>query len=389
MYKILSSILKKLALPVIKQRRPKIIGVTGSVGKTSTKEAIFYLLNNSKEYQGKIEKSYGGLNTEVGLPLSILGFHKPAAGFGWLILIFKAYLRSIKLRSSKIYPKILVLEYAADKPGDIEYLTNIARPNIAVITEIGPAHLLNFKTVENIAKEKIKLAQKLEADGVAVLNENNKYLKEYAKHIYFDKVWYDGNSFDSAKNAAKAVGKIMNLQPKEIDEILNDLPGVPGRLQEFEGIKNTVIIDDSYNSNPLSCARALFILKKKRTNGKKIAILGDMRELGQSSPEEHKKIAKKILKNADLAILIGPDMQQYAAPVLKNNNFKYYAFETFTKAKEAIIKNIDQNDVILIKGSQNELFLERVTQMLLAHKEDESRLCRQSQFWYNIKNKTP
>ena len=79
---------------------------------------------------------------------------------------------------------------------------------------------LNFKTVENIAKEKIKLAQKLEADGVAVLNENNKYLKEYAKHIYFDKVWYDGNSFDSAKNAAKAVGKIMNLQPKEIDEIL-------------------------------------------------------------------------------------------------------------------------------------------------------------------------
>lgn len=388
MYNLLSLILKKLALPVIRRRRPKIIGVTGSVGKTSTKEAIFYLLNNSNAYRGKVEKSYGGLNTEVGLPLSILGFHKATHGFGWCVLIAQAWWRSWQLRSTKNYPKILVLEYAADKPGDIEYLTNIARPNIAVITEIGPAHLLNFKTVDNIAKEKIRLAQKLEADGIAVLNEDNKYLKEYATHIYFDKVWYKGNSWDSAKNAAKAVGKIMQLKDTEIEEILHEFPGVAGRLQEFEGIKNSLIIDDSYNSNPLSCVRALNYLKKKTTKGKRVAILGDMRELGGSSAVEHKKIAKKILKSADLAILIGPDMEQYAAPILKNNNFKYYAFNNFTSAKKTIIDNIEQDDVILVKGSQNTLFLERVVEMLLAHEEDTIRLCRRGNMWINIKNKT-
>lgn len=389
MYNFLAYILKKLAKPVIDRVNPKIIGVTGSVGKTSTKEAIFYLLNNSSKYKNQVAKSYGGLNTEVGLPLAILGFKKPSHGFGWIFTIFKACYRSLKIVISKKYPKILVLEYAADKPGDISYLINIARPSVAVITEIGSAHLLQFKTIDNVAKEKIKLAQSLEADGVAVLNENNIYIKKFAQYIYFDKVWYQGNTIDSTKNAARAVGKIMKLRNDEINEILENLPKVPGRLQEFPGIKETLIIDDSYNSNPLSLMRALHYLKEKKTEGKKIAILGDMRELGKESASEHEKIAKNIIKSCNFAILIGPEMSQYTAPLLKKNNFKFESFLDFTSAKEAILKNIAKNDVVLVKGSQNTLFLERAVEMLLADKKDVKKLCRQGQFWYNIKNKTP
>lgn len=388
LYNLLAKILALLAKIIINKFNPKIIGVTGSVGKTSTKEAIYEVLAKSKKYQGKVEKAHGGLNTEIGLALAILGIKKPGYRFGWIWVILQAKFKTLKILITKQYPEILVLEYSVDKPGDMNYLTSIARPDIAVITQIGAAHLHTFHSIDNVAREKIELACQLKPDGIAVLNEDNKYIKKYSKKIFFDKIWYHGNSFDSVKNAAEKIAEIFQIDQKETNKILSNLKPVKGRLNIFRGIKNTTLIDDSYNANPLSMRRALKYLMKIGKRKTKFAILGDMRELGEMSKKEHQELAKVIANSVDKSILIGSDMQEYTAKKLKGLKQSFVSFQTFSEAKKTILNTIKGGEVILIKASQNTLFLERVTEMLLANKEDKKFLCRQSDMWQKIKKNT-
>jgi UDP-N-acetylmuramyl pentapeptide synthase len=113
-----------------------------------------------------------------------------------------------------------------------------------------------------------------------------------------------------------------------------------------------------------------------------------MRELGEASQKEHEIIANEIANSAKFAILIGPQMCKYTSQVLDEKKFDYLAFDNFTKAKKDILKNIKKEDVVLVKASQNKLFLERVTKMLLKDKKDVSKLCRQTNKWKKIKEKT-
>jgi len=184
---ILKSILRQLARITIQRFKPQIIGVTGSVGKTSAKEAIFAALSASKIGGDKIRKSKGNLNNELGLPLAILGDWseeelslvsrgKPAGtekikklAF-WTKVIFSSLARFYSGGPS--YPRILILEYAADRPGDMARLLRIAKPNIGVVTAVGevPSHVEFFSGPEEIAKEKAKLIETLPASGFAILN---------------------------------------------------------------------------------------------------------------------------------------------------------------------------------------------------------------------------
>lgn len=386
-YNILSKILKTFSKPVVEKQKPKIVGITGSVGKTSTKEAVFSVLK--EKYKKDVARSYKNLNTDIGLPLAILRIDKSPMGLEWMIVLFKAFLNYLKYSFfSSNYPNILILEYAADKPGDIEDLTNIVKPNVSVITEIGPAHLELFKNVDNVAKEKFKLAKNMRADGIAVLNEDNDIIKKYSKYIRYQIKWYHGSSIEGAKNAARVVGKIFKLNDKDISKGLGNLANIKGRLNVFDGIKDTKIIDDTYNASPLSMKMALKYLKDFKVGKRKVAILGDMRELGEASQKEHEIIANEIANSAKFAILIGPQMCKYTSQVLDEKKFDYLAFDNFTKAKKDILKNIKKEDVVLVKASQNKLFLERVTKMLLKDKKDASKLCRQTNKWKKIKEKT-
>lgn len=388
--KIIENILRGLAIKLLSNNKLDIIGITGSAGKSSAKEAVYQVLSKSKELEKKVKKSEGNLNTEIGLPLAILGFRSSPSIFTWPFILIWAYFRA---NVSSFNPlkktSVLILEYAADKPGDIEHLLSIAKPKIAIVTSIGVAHTEFFESVENIAKEKGQLIENLPQNGFGIIGKDNLYAKEIANNSRAKIMYFDDKASDPAKEIAEKVGLIYKLQLEEIKSVLTQLQPLPGRLNILKGIKNTTIIDDSYNSNPLSAKKSLKYLEDYSSKYKKTAILGDMRELGELSKQSHEEIAEEIAKSADMAIIIGPMMVKWAKPVLNKLSCPYFAFSNFSEAKDKIINSVHDNDVILIKGSQNTLFLERITEMLLADKNDKNKLCRRGYNWDKLRARTP
>ncbi len=163
----------------------------------------------------------------------------------------------------------------------------------------------------------------------------------------------------------------------------------PGRMSVFNGIKNTVIIDSSYNNATLApILDLLSFIAEIGMQRRKLGIIGDMRELGTMSQYVHEAVAEKIIKTLDMAILIGPLTKQYILPILNKNDFPVFSFGNFTSAKETILEQIKPKDVVLIKGSQNTLFLERAVELLLANHNDREKLCRRGDYWDKIRAKT-
>ena len=175
--KFIQKILKILAKRAIKKYQPIVIGVTGSVGKSSTKEAIYQVLKNDF----RIRKSQSNYNNEIGLPLTILGFKTAGKNiFEWLRIFLKAI---FNLLGKENYPEILILEMAADHPGDIAYLLRIVKPQIGVLTSISPTHLEFFKEIENVFTEKQLLIKNLPLNGWAILNKDDKLIAPLGNKI--------------------------------------------------------------------------------------------------------------------------------------------------------------------------------------------------------------
>lgn len=382
MHKFLAKILKKFAQWVIAKNNPKIVSITGSVGKTSTKDAIFAVLY--EKFGKDVWKSYGNLNTELGVPLAILKFKNTPYGWQWAPALVSAFFRAAYFTLGKNYPEILVLEYGADKPGDIAYLTNIAKPDIAVVTSVGPAHLEEFKTVSNVAKEKMTLARNLKPDGVAILNEDNEFIKKEAKKVFFEIIWYHGNGLDAARNAAIAVAKLYKISENKVRGYLDSFEGAKGRLRVVEGINESLILDDTYNSNPLSVRLALEKVKKLKKENKNIkriiVVLGDMLELGAESGKLHKETASLARKNAKILILVGKRFEG-----IKSDK----SFLTPMDAGYYLKKNIMKGDLVLVKGSQGMRMEKAVEMIIKGGLETQKLLVRQSNEWKNIPFKQP
>lgn len=389
--KIIQYILKILAKLYILRYKPLIIAITGSVGKTSTKEAIKTLLK-SKFYIRSNPKNF---NNEIGVPLTILGIKTLKKNILWWITIFlKAIFKLIYTN----YPKILVLEIAADKPNDIKYLINIIKPRIGVVTAIGdiPVHVEFYSGPEEVAREKRKLIEMLPPIGWAILNYDDEIVLEMKnktrakvltygfderaqikcinyenqikngvpKGINF-KVEYKGNIVPFKLNnvfgkqqiyaalAAIAVGLIFNFNLVEISEALTNYKTPPGRMHLIEGIKETYIIDDSYNASPLSMLAALetlAILPGKR----KIAVLGDMLELGKYSLEAHKTIGERASKISNYIFCIG-ERAKFICSEAENLGFEkknLFTFDTSDQAGKKLQEIIKKGDLILVKGSR-------------------------------------
>lgn len=329
--------LKILARYLIKRDKPKIVAITGSIGKTSTKEAIYTLL--SKKFPSRVAATPGNLNSEYGLPLAILGFKKQPWLFGWLWVLAVSWFKIFFVK----LPQYLILEMAADKPGDIDYLTGIVKPDIAVITSIGPTHLEQFKTIENVAREKIKLVEALPENGIAVLNEDDPYLKERLGSIKNKKIVFSAKPLEIATRGAIAVGRAFNILTHEAEEILKFFEMPEGRLNVLPGIFGSTLINDSYNANPLSMKAALEKLSAM-SGERKIAFLGDMLELGPESQKFHFEIANFARKNSDLFVAVGPQFKQ-------TNPERWFA--TAEEATAWLLKEIKENDIILIKASHD------------------------------------
>jgi len=330
--------LKKESLIILKRFNPEIIAITGSIAKSSTKEAIFAVLGS--KYKDQIGKSYGNLNNEMGIPLSILGYRQTPELWMWPGIIFCGLFKALFISK---YPKILVLELAADKPGDIEYLLSFIKPKIGVITTVGLTHLEQFKDIEGVEKEKSKLVSALPRDGKAFLNRFDKKVMAMAKKTKAKVIFYQGKNYNIFKEAAVAVGESFGINRTKAQKIIAKSKLLKGRMNLLQGVKKSKIIDDSYNSNPQSCSIALDYLAKS-VSKRKVAILGEMLELGDFSQKAHQEIGDKAREIADLLILVGSEFKNY-----QKSDFWY---PNSQRAISEIKKLIHFKDIILIKGSR-------------------------------------
>jgi len=394
--KILRWILKGLAKTFISRYQPGIVAVTGSVGKTSTKEAIKAVLLKER----RVRATSGNFNNEIGVPLTILGdwqkIEKPVFWF-WLRVILSALIRILNPHKSA-YPEILVLEYAADRPGDIKYLLEIARPQIAVVTAIGdiPAHVEFYSGPEALAREKSKIVEQLPTVGFAVLNADdalvldmkNRTRSQIMTFGFSDSAQIKITGFENFSNseptgvvfkleyggsfvpvkmngafgrgqayaaaAAACVGLIFGMNLVKIAEALTkNFQPSSKRMNLTSGAKGTFIIDDSYNASPLSMRAALETLRELKAK-RKVAILGDMLEIGKYSLEAHEKIGKLAAGFVDLLITIGPRAKLIAGAAAKAGLDKenISSFLIAEEAKKEVELKIKKGDLILIKGSR-------------------------------------
>lgn len=419
----LEKFLRWMAIFILKKYNPKIIGITGSVGKTSTKEAIFSVLASRFRVR-RNEKNY---NNEIGIPLTIIG---AKSGEGSLFAWVGVFLKWLAVAVSPFeYPEILVLEMGADKPGDIQYLMEFIHPNVGVITDVSPSHIEFFKTLGNIAKEKGALVRSLNEGGLAVLNADNEYvikLKEQIKaevitcgflenadiqatdpsFVYNDeqekeirgltfKLNYEGTTIPVRLNnilarhqiyaalSAVAVGIKFEINLVEIAAALENFSSPCGRMNLLKGIKNTLLIDDTYNASPVSTCAALSVLGEINAK-RKIAVLGDMLELGEETESGHREVAQKFLEmKGDIFFAVGPRME-VAARELQKNNFPLEHVFSFADPMEAGLKLQEimrEGDLVLVKGSQGARMEKVLEEVIFEVLLTESLLCRQSKGW--------
>ncbi len=421
--KILAWILKKEAKLVVLKYKPAIVGVTGNVGKTSTKTAVAQTLQSIK----RVRTAHKNFNNELGLPVTIIGdFRETDGALFWLRVIMKGIVELI-IRD-KTYPEMLVLEYGVDRPGDMGYLLNIARPQVGIMTAIGeiPVHVEFFEGPMGIPKEKAKLIAQLPSTGFAILNADdpkNTFFKEqtrghvitygFAKgadvtianfsaevdtekssgFISF-KISYGGSTIPVkiadvvgktaayASAAAAATALIFGMNLLEIADALRVYVNPPGRERILKGTKNTAIIDDTYNASPQATEEALMTLKNLK-EGRKMAVLGDMLELGRYTMEAHRKIGRLAARAVDILITVGTRAKFIQEEALKNGLTQKtaFAFENLNDAAEKLKKMMKKGDVILIKGSQSIRMEKIVKQIMTDPLSAEKLLVRQSREW--------
>ena len=406
---------------IMRVYRPEVIAITGSVGKTSAKDAIFAVLSKkgisglSEKERWRVRRSKGNFNNEIGPPLNIIGegsdedlklisLDTPAGtrrlqkAFFWARALLTMIAVAMVPRRKK-YPQVLVLEFGADRPGDIKYLLSLARPKIGVVTAIGeiPSHMEQYSDVEAVAREKARLVESLPIGGWAILKHDDAFVlrrreKTGARIKTFGfaetadirisnfeniseagrpegiafKIEHEGSFvpvtlkgvFGRAQAysiaVAFAVGVAFGLNLVEIAELVERyyLPS-KRRMNLVEGIKDSWIIDDSYNAAPLSVREALTTMNELAAT-RRIAVLGDMLELGRLSVEAHESIGKMVVGVVDELFTVGPRGKFIAESAIKNGMAKtnVHAVDTVGEVLLQVQDTIRKGDLVLVKASR-------------------------------------
>lgn len=420
MKSLLERILASAARYTLRRYRPKVVAITGSVGKTSTKEAVFAVLSNRYRVR-RSEKNY---NTEIGVPVTILGIpHYGRNALGWLWGISRAYTKAWV--RSPAYPDILVLEMGADRPGDIGYLAGIAPPSVSVITAIGetPVHVEFFAGPQELAEEKARLIAALPPEGRAVLNGDDPVVRGMSSRtkaramtfgfrkdatmriqgyhleasgsapgIRFE-LLYSGeaspvvlsNTFGEqqayAAAAAACVGVVFRMRLRDICRALGRYEAPAGRLKLLRGNKQSLILDDTYNASPIATLAALEVLAAFPAR-RRIAVLGDMLELGAYTEAAHRAVGERAAAVADLFAGVGERMKfafDEASHSARRPEMHWFA--TGQEAGPALDALLQPGDVVLVKGSQG-MRMERVVEEIMAEPQRAGELLvRQTVDW--------
>ena len=424
--KIITKILVIEARLILAKYKPQIIAVTGNVGKTSTKDAIGHVLMEHMHVR-KSNKSY---NSDFGVPLTIIGADTGwGSAFAWLGIIFKG-LNQIIYKVD--YPKVLVLEVGADTPGDIESISKWLHPDITVITQFQPVpvHVEFFKNREHLIREKGYLVEATKKDGLVLYTSDDHDSHELSKLTKAKSVsygfenWSDVRAesldtlyevtgdFEAPVGIAARITVGDSSIPMKITGVLGGghiysaLPALyigtlfginllggaqaleiaekpKGRMRLLRGVKKTTIIDDTYNASPKAVEHALKTLSGLHTDGKKIAVIGDMMELGKKSQDEHTRIGKVAAESVHVLVTVGSRSRDIAEGAMDNGMSSEYIYQADSalEAGKYVETILSANDVILVKGSQS-IRTEKVVEEIMSEIDRKSELLvRQEKEW--------
>ena len=350
---------------ILMKFKPFVIGITGSNGKTTTKELIKSILD-SNYGTNKILATQANYNNDIGLPLTIFNLNSEHSH--------------------------IVIEMGMNHPKEISYLANIAPPNFAVITNIGEAHIENFKNREAIANEKKDILRNLKAEGTAILPKDSEFFNFLVKDLKNVKVLsfgmrkdadiscelldhkkiliktpkYDleikskllGHNNISNILAAVTCAYQLKINPTKIKEGIENITPIPSRLELKEGKKRAAIIDDTYNANPSSFLSAIEVLDE--FPGKKILVIGDMAELGENSRIYHQELSRSIKETKiDITLGLGKYTKEIITLLGRNN--------TWFRSKDDLVKHLYscmKGSTILVKGSRS-MKMEEIVKKLI------------------------
>ncbi len=349
-----------------------VVAITGSNGKTTTKEMLTAILNATGKGNGKVHATYGNLNNDIGLPLTLL-----------------------KLNATHEY---VVVEMGMNHLGEIDYLTHIARPDVAVINNAGTAHIGELGSRDNIAQAKGEIFAGLQADGIAVINADNDFaaywqsLNLQRKVVTFGlnaqadvtATYQEADGFSlvnlhtpngqvdfklqvqGAHNignalAASAAAYALGVSNTDIAKGLESFSGVYGRLERKSALNDAVLIDDTYNANPDSMRAAIGVLAKLA--GEKILVLGDMGELGADARNMHAEIGA-YAKAAGLKTLYC--LGELSTEMVKAFGAGAQHLGSPQEVFEAILPQLASGTTVLVKGSRF-MQMERVVNLLVAN----------------------
>lgn len=404
---------------VLAKHKPFIIGVTGNLGKTSTKDAIYAVL---KEHV-HVRRSEKSMNSEFGVPLTILG---EKSGWGnpisWLFILA----RGLAVSFDKEYPAYLVLEIGADRPGDIKSITEWVKPDITVVTQFGqvPVHIEFFENRDAVVEEKGYLVSALKESGLFIYNADDhdasrllekttarkvgvgihesadvkaNNVKLYGDplqgteaDIEADSAHYHlvlpevvGKSPVYAALPALAIARELNFPLEVACAALRDADKPKGRMRLLPGMNGSVIIDDTYNASPKATEHGLKTLSEIETTGRKYAVLGDMLELGHYTRDEHYKIGQVAAKSCHKLYTVGIRARTMAEGALDNGMLdeNIMQCDTSIDAGKELVQVLGKGDVLYMKGSQG-IRMERAVKMILAETHDPRHyLVRQEKQW--------
>ncbi len=404
--RVIVSINWKLASLYQSKFNPTIIGVAGSVGKSGTKRAIAHVIGSSK----RVAWQDGNYNDLVTVPLIYFGLSEPSLfnPLAW----FLTHLRMLKSILSRVGAEVVVLELGTDGKGQIKEFGKYLELDIAIVTAVTHEHMEFFGSLEEVAKEELSIS------GFAkqLFIQEDVVKAGYAGGLKSYKTYGSGRNCDIVQstiggqlsiksdllniktnpilagrhqhNGLTVAGYIaakLGINSQEIAKAIESLPSMPGRMNILDGLQGSIVVDDTYNSSPAAVYEALEYLYNLPTKHK-IAVLGNMNEMGEMSKELHIQVGQKCdPKKLDKLITIGQDANLYLAEAAAQAGCQVASFQSPFEIGEHLLHMDLADTAILFKGSQNGVFLEEAIKPILANKNDSKRLVRQSKDWMQKK----
>jgi UDP-N-acetylmuramoyl-tripeptide--D-alanyl-D-alanine ligase len=424
--RVVERILYLEARILLARKKPKIIGVTGNVGKTSAKDAIYTVISHHVRAR-KSEKSF---NSDIGVPLTILGLPNAWGSLlGWCITLVEGLFIAV---FSREYPQWLVIEMGVDRPGDMKRLAELVKPDIVVLTRFPdvPVHIEYFKTPEAVIKEKMELVYALSGEGVVIYNNDDANIRTalegipqqcigFGSHLPAPytaskgQITYDENMAPSGytytithgaervevkivgslglhnaytSGAAFAVAGALGMSLTDAAEACKTHTTPRGRMRLIPGASGATLIDDTYNASPLAMTEGIHALHEIDHAKRRIAVLGDMLELGRYSVKEHEKIGRLVVGKVDALMTVGVRAKSIAEMARESGmkDTRILEANDAETAASGLRDLIKAGDVVYIKGSQG-MRMEKIVKALMREPKQASELLvRQDEMWKTL-----